>query len=140
MIGVLAAVVCLVGLFLFFNYFRPAILQDNGRVSAENGEEVPDGYFDLRGISEVLVDIKGFDFNPRKIVVSPGAKVLWKNGDQVFHSIMFDPVSNGQTTPVNNSGQLKTGETFAQTISTPGTYTYRSSDNPDTMTGTILVK
>ena len=147
-VGVLAAAICLAGLYLFFNYFQPTPAEEKAVAFADNGEDVPAGYFDLRGIKQVLVDIKDFDFNPRRIVVSPDTEILWKNGDKVFHSVNFDsqPASPslggpaGLLSPVPNSPQLKTGELFVQTIHAPGTYTYHSADNPDTMTGIVVVK
>lgn len=135
LIGVLAAAVCLTALFVFFNYLKPA-----PTIETNVAEEVPAGYFDLRGIAEVLVDARDFDFTPRKIVISPGTKVLWKNGDEVFHSVNFDSQPAGLLSPVPNSSQLKMGELYAQVFTFSGAYNYHSADNPDTMTGIIVVK
>ncbi|MDO8466937.1 MAG: plastocyanin/azurin family copper-binding protein [bacterium] len=137
LIGVLTAAICLAGLFVFFNYFQSGLPEKEEGIFTE---EVPAGYFDLRGITEVLVDMKDFDFNPRRIVVSPGTKVLWKNGDELFHSVNFDSQPAGLLTKLANSTQLKYGELFTHLFNFPGTYTYHSSDNPATMTGEIRVK
>lgn len=142
LVGALAAGVSLAALFLFFNYLKPAQMEEKTVPPAGESvgeEEVPVGYFDLRGIKETLVDMRDFDFNPRRIVISPGTKVIWKNRDDVFHSVIWDsyPVGSAQLV---NSKPLKTNEMFTQVLSTPGTYTYHSADNPATMTGLIVVK
>lgn len=141
LVGALAAGVSLAALFLFFNYLKPAQMEGKtvppaGEIVGE--EEVPVGYFDLRGIKETLVDMRDFDFNPRRIVISPGTKVLWKNRDDVFHSVIFDFYPIGPQ--IVNSDKLKTGETFSQVFQTLGNYEYHSADNQETMKGTIIVK
>ncbi len=141
LIGIISALICLAALFLYFNYWKPGQKQDsNPPISVIPSTDAPIGYFDLRGQKEVLVDIKGFNFTPQKIVISPGTKMIWRNDDRLFHSVTFDSRPDGITSLVKDSGQMKSGAIFSPVFILPGTYTYHSSDNPQTMTGIILVK
>ncbi len=157
LLGILAATVCLAALFLFFAYLKPIpIGQKSTPPVAGFVGDVPIGYFDLRGQKKVLIDIKGFDFTPQRILISPGTEMIWRNDDRVFHSVNFDsqpaspPASpnrgeslGGPTSPgslIENSALLKTGELFIKVLDSPGTYKYHSSDNPETITGIIIVK
>lgn len=140
-LGVLVAAICLLALFLFFGYLKPDLTgQNNASPASGYIGDVPIGYFDLRGYKELLIDIKGFDFNPRRIIISPGTKIIWRNDDQVFHSVIFDPASAQQDPSLKNSGLLKTGALFTYVFNLPGSYPYHSGDSPETLTGIIIVK
>jgi plastocyanin len=82
--------------------------------------------------STVVVEIRGFAFNPASIVVHPGTTVVWKNLDDEPHSVVGD-------TGRFRSGALDTGESFSYTFDAAGTYQFVCSLHPH-MTGVVRVQ
>jgi plastocyanin len=78
----------------------------------------------------VAVNIKGFAFNPSTLTIAVGTTVVWTNNDSATHTI------NSATF---NSGNLAQGQTFKQTFTVAGTYSYSCGIHPS-MQGTIIVK
>lgn len=78
------------------------------------------------------VNISNFSFNPATITINSGMTVVWTNNDSAPHAIASD---NGSF----SSNPLSNGQTFTNTFTTPGTYTYHCSIHPS-MQGTIIVK
>ena len=80
------------------------------------------------------IDIKidNFTFAPQRLTVRAGTTVTWRNQDDIPHAI-------ASTTRAFKSKALDTDDTFAFTLTTPGTYEYFCSLHPQ-MTGTIVVE
>ena len=78
------------------------------------------------------VRIDNFNFHPEPLVVAAGARVTWKNEDDIPHNI----VSTGKkfASPV-----LDTGDEFSHRFAAPGEYPYYCTIHPR-MTGTVIVK
>jgi plastocyanin len=81
--------------------------------------------------TEVLID--NFSFSPKTFTVPAGATVTWTNHDNVPH-VVTSADDQFKKSPV-----LKTGQRFANTFPTAGTYSYSCSIHPR-MTGKIIVK
>jgi plastocyanin len=81
--------------------------------------------------TEVLID--NFSFSPKTFTVPAGATVTWTNHDNVPH-VVTSADDQFKKSPV-----LKTGQRFANTFPTAGTYSYFCSIHPR-MTGKIIVK
>lgn len=134
------AVFFLVAVFVF-GYIKPNFWDHKTTPTpVVKNEDVPIGYFDLRGQKEVLVDIQGFDFTPQNIIVSVGTKIIWRNDDRLTHSVTFDAGFVGAGIAGGDSGLFRQGELFTQVLAIPGKYPYHSSDNPKTMKGIVIVK
>src|SRR5437868_1164241 len=67
--------------------------------------------------ADATVDMKGLSFAPTEIHVAPGATVLWTNSSPVGHTVTADDGAF-------DSGNVKSGETFAQVFDAPGVYQY----------------
>jgi plastocyanin len=97
-------------------------------------------YLDLRGRSEVTIDLKDIAFTPQEILVSPKTTITWTNSDSVEHYV------NTETHPYHtyfleqNSRALSKGETFSTTFSEVGAYPYHCSAHAHIMRGTIVVQ
>lgn len=80
------------------------------------------------------VDIKidNFTFAPQRLTVRAGTTVTWRNQDDIPHAI-------ASTTRAFKSKALDSDDTYAFTLTTPGTYEYFCSLHPQ-MTGTIVVE
>lgn len=72
-----------------------------------------------------------FGFSPAALTVSLGSTVTWTNGGLARHTVVADGGSF-------RSPDVRSGQTFSQTFSTPGTYTYICDIHPE-MKGTITV-
>ena len=68
---------------------------------------------------EAPVDIVNFEFKPQKLMVKPGTKVTWTNGDTAIHDIKD---TSSLATP--QSKDLAKGDTFSITYAQPGSYSY----------------
>lgn len=78
----------------------------------------------------VQVDIKGFAFVSPTTRIGPGTKIIWRNMDDVAHSVIG---------PNFQSKLLKKGETFSYTFTQPGVYPYFCGVHPN-MKGEINVR
>lgn len=78
------------------------------------------------------VKIDNFTMSPKTITVAPGTTVRWTNADDIPHTIVSDDHAF-------KSKVLDTGDQFAYTFATAGSYNYFCSIHPH-MTGTIVVK
>lgn len=79
------------------------------------------------------VEIVNFEFEPKKVVVKPGTKVTWTNGDTAIHSVKD---TSPLATPV--SKDLNKGDTFSIAYDQPGSYPYICGIH-QYMTGTVDV-
>jgi plastocyanin len=78
------------------------------------------------------VKIDNFTFSPQTLTVPAGATVIWKNQDDIPHTVT-------STTKAFKSGALDTDDSFSFTFTTPGVYEYFCSLHPH-MTGKIVVE
>src|SRR5205809_5305818 len=80
------------------------------------------------------VVMKGIKFNPASLTVKKGTTVTWKNDDSVAH----DVTKTGGPGPKFSSGtgNLQNGDTYKQTLNTPGQVKYVCTVHPG-MEGTI---
>jgi plastocyanin len=100
------------------------------RSPAGGGSSRPAGQtFKRAGAEEV--DIRDFEYFPKRLEVRPGVEVIWTNFDTAEHSATdiggdFD------------TGLLADGESGSVTLAATGTYDYICSLHPE-MTGTLVV-
>jgi plastocyanin len=80
----------------------------------------------------VHVTISNFSFQPAKLEVSPGTRIVWTNKDS-------DPHTVDSTKGVWTSEALDTDSQFARSFKSAGTFSYYCSIHPF-MHGTIVVK
>ena len=80
----------------------------------------------------VRVRIHNFAFQPAKLVVSPGTRIVWTNTDS-------DPHTVDSTKAVWTSEALDTASRFARVFKNTGPFPYYCSIHPF-MHGTIVVK
>lgn len=78
------------------------------------------------------VKIDNFTFSPPTLTVPAGTTVMWKNDDDIPHTVT-------STTKAFKSQALDTDDTFSFTFATPGVYEYFCSLHPR-MTGKIVVE
>ncbi len=79
------------------------------------------------------VVIDNLSFVSSSITVSVGDKVVWRNDDNVSHTVTSD------TGNELNSALLSSGNTYEHTFNTAGTYPYHCTVHPS-MTGTVIVQ
>ncbi|MCK9595968.1 plastocyanin/azurin family copper-binding protein [Candidatus Pacearchaeota archaeon] len=79
------------------------------------------------------IEISGFSFNPKELIIKTGETVIWTNQDLVSHTITSD--SGNELA----SEKFSRGETYSHTFNTAGTYTYHCAPHPG-MEGTIIVE
>ncbi len=77
------------------------------------------------------VSIADFSFAPATLTVAQGATVTWTNNGLARHTVAANDGSF-------HSPDVRNGQTFRRTFSTPGTYPYICDIHPD-MVGTISV-
>lgn len=83
---------------------------------------------------DAVVVIDNFTFSPANLVVAAGSRVVWRNRDDIPHSI----VGPGQP-PEFRSMALDTEEEFVRAFDKPGTYAYFCGLHPH-MKGTVTVR
>lgn len=81
---------------------------------------------EFKGRQTYEINIRGFAFSPYILYVKRGDTVLWKNLDQVRHTITSD---NGPEL-VLNSPTLNNLESYNFTFKKAGTYHYQSNFYP----------
>ena len=98
------------------------------------------GFIDLRGQSEVLIDMSHNNFDPQDIIIDAGTALTWINNDSVDHYINTDPHPGHNYYPEFNSRAIANGETYSVILDEPGYYPYHCSAHPATMTAIIIVE
>jgi len=81
--------------------------------------------------SSQAIAISNFSFVPNQITIAKGTTVTWTNNDSAQHQIAADDGSF-------NSAALSQGQSFQQTFSQEGAYSYHCAIHPS-MKGTITV-
>ena len=74
----------------------------------------------------------GWQFSPIRLEIAAGTTVVWTNNTETSHTV------TGTDLVFEDSGPFGTGETYSQTFTAPGEYSYFCSPHPY-MTGTIVV-
>lgn len=89
------------------------------------------------GVSNVgsLVIMRGSQFSPQTIHVTPGTTITWVNQDSISHTTTSDNMTLAESW---DSGTLAPGQSFSKTFTQPGNYTYHCSIHPS-MKGTVQV-
>jgi plastocyanin len=83
------------------------------------------------------VSMKNIQFSPKTLSVAKGTTVTWTNDDSVAHDVTKQ--SGPGPNFASGTGDLNKGDTYKQTLKTPGTIKYECTVHPG-MTGTITVK
>jgi len=76
------------------------------------------------------VEISNFQFSPQTITIPKGTTIIWTNKDSAPHNIVSTDIK---------SETFRTGETYAYTFPSTGTYEYRCGIHPS-MIGTVIVQ
>ncbi len=119
--GIALALVVLIGGYWIWSAVQQSQQSpDSGLISKENPANS----------GTLLIEIKGRAFIASTATVSAGTTVIWKNYDDVLHSVV------GQNF---QSGPLKKGESYSHIFTQPGTYAYYDGIQPATK-GQIIVK
>lgn len=96
-------------------------------------------YKDMRGKTEITMDMENNAFAEKNILISPGTKVTWVNQDGAIHFVNTESHPEHTYFPEQNSRQLKKGDTYSTTFTTPGQYNYHCSAHASTMTASLIV-
>ncbi len=80
----------------------------------------------------------GFSGRNITVIVGVNNTVVWTNQDTVAHTVVSTLVPQGVGTFASTI--LQKGDTFSQTFTTAGVYSYECSIHPLTMKGTVTVK
>ncbi len=83
------------------------------------------------GAAASQVKIDNFSFRPEPLTIAVGAKVTWKNNDDIPHNVVS--IERKFASPV-----LDTGDEFSHEFPLPGEYPYYCSMHPK-MTGRVIV-
>jgi len=80
-------------------------------------------------------------FNPGTITVRVGQQVVWVNNDSAPHTTTSGSCPGGTCTPTPgwDSGTLNSGQSFAFTFTTAGTFNYFCRIHGASMQGTVVV-
>lgn len=91
----------------------------------------------------------GGRYEPTTLTVPVGATVVWRNMDEVPHSVANDPDALEDSSRVSmpdgaeplDSGDIMTGDRFSHTFTVAGTYVYTCGNHPGENTiGTVTVE
>jgi plastocyanin len=83
---------------------------------------------------DATVVIDNFTFTPATLTVPVGTRVVWRNDDDIPHTVVSDA-----SPPLFRSKALDTDDSYATVFDKPGTYGYFCGLHPH-MQGTIVVK
>ena len=115
MIGIVAAIIVVVGVISYFYFTKP---------SAET----------IQNLSEQnMILIQNFNYIPSELTISVGETVTWTNKDSVQHTVTSD--EGGEL----NSPYLSTDETYSHTFNQAGENPYYCIPHPF-MKGKIIVE
>jgi plastocyanin len=85
---------------------------------------------------------KKLNFQPVTLVVVVGVNntIQWSNQDSADHSVTFTAVPSGVVSQAISDSDVAPGDSFAITLSVPGTYSYHCTFHPFWMRATVIVK
>jgi len=87
-------------------------------------------------VATTAVAMKNIAFNPKAIIVAPGAAVTWTNSDGFAHTVTF----NASLNIAGSGGPVDAGSGTTLTMpTTAGTYAYKCTIHSG-MTGTVQVQ
>lgn len=112
----------------------------DGRFSFAIDSSLLGNYTDMRGQSEVAVDMHDIMFDKKDIIISPNTKVTWLNMDEVIHFVNTETHPEHTYYPPQNSRGIEKDQTFSATFETPGQYNYHCSAHAEQMRGSIIVQ
>ena len=124
--GILLPLAC--AILLILACLSPGCTSSQGPTQPAGTTPIPSGPADT-------ITIRNFAFSPATLTVKTGATVTWINDDSAPHTVVSD---DGAPVPFA-SARLATGDSFQQTFTRAGTYTYHCSIHPS-MKGTIIVE
>ena len=81
----------------------------------------------------VEVEVRGLEYVPSPITVSPGTTVRWVNGDRALHTV----TSEGPGGPLD-SKELEKGDSFEHMFREPGQYDYYCVVHPFMKSGVTV--
>lgn len=112
----------------------------NGQFSFGIDSSKQSEYQDLRRQKEVTIHMKDIAFQQAKIMISPGTKVTWVNDEPIGHFVNTETHPEHTYFNLQNSREIKLGESFTTTFDIPGQYNYHCSAHvPEGMLGSIVV-
>src|SRR3989344_7367861 len=112
----------------------------DGQFSFKIDSDKKSEYQDMRGKKEVTVTMEGIKFNPEKLLISPGTKVIWENAEDLGHFVNTETHPEHTYFLVQNSRELKKGQTFSIVFEKEGQYNYHCSTHiRQGMLGSIIV-
>jgi len=114
-IGIIIAAIIL--MIVGYFYFNSSPVVEKAQGSGEEGS---------------AITIKNFNFNPTTVNIDVNQTVIWRNEDNVPHTIVAD---NEEF----NSETLNDGDSFSFKFENPGTYNYHCSIHPS-MKGIVIVR
>lgn len=85
----------------------------------------------------VRIDIRSLQYTKRKLEVTVGTTVEWRNRDPLAHTVTSD--SSTADSSRFDSGLIPADGTWRHTFTTPGTYTYHCAPHPH-MTAVVIVR
>ncbi|SEH10870.1 cupredoxin domain-containing protein [Thermoleophilum album] len=87
----------------------------------------------------VVISMKNIRFQPDKVTVARGTKIVWMNDDSVAHDVhkTSGPGPNFASGP---AGGMKPGDKYELRFTTPGTIKYVCKVHQPYMAGEITVK
>jgi plastocyanin len=80
---------------------------------------------------EIVVTIENFTFSPQTVTIRPGDTVIWKNGDDIPHSVV-------EQDRAFRSPPLDTGDAFSMAFTELGEVDYYCGFHP-MMLGKVIV-
>lgn len=112
----------------------------NGQFQFKVDRSISSEFVDMTGQEEVTINLKNIVFNPSRVKVSPGTKVIWVNQDNVDHTVNTDSHPAHTYFLEQNSRTLSNGDTYSLTFNEAGIYPYHCTPHSDMMRGQILVE
>lgn len=97
-------------------------------------------FVDMTGQQEVTINLQNIAFNPAKVKVTKGTKVIWKNLDNVVHTVNTDAHPAHTYYLSQNSRDLANGDSYTVTFAEEGIYLYHCTPHATVMSGQILVE
>lgn len=110
-----------------------AAAETAARVAVDSGPSArPTPSGDDAPTEPVRVNIRNLAYSPARIEIDAGTTVVWRNNDQVVHTVTS---ANGSF----DSGTIQPGRTWQRKFDQPGTYSYLCTPHPF-MKGTVIVR
>lgn len=125
----------IVVLFLFrkkinFNQFTTTTTTTTTNDSEDNLKQTTNTPSQSQG--SVNIQISNKSFTPQIITVYAGTTVVWKNMDNISHTVTFD---NGSF----DTGDITSGKSKSYVFTSSGTFAYHCTIHPN-INGTIVVR